>query len=145
MVGLAGCYGVGMSDQSLPLVVARILDRFRAEHLSGDPDWKPLESVLPAEWWGGFMWMSRVIQGETVIELYKHGITRRYLNLDHDGGAWRYDHQENVYRPELLSMAIESVYEEIELCGADQSTDYDTAYIATHNRALRDQGWEVVM
>lgn len=61
MFGLAGFYGVvGMGNGSLPLGVARILDRFREEHLSGEPDWEPLEGVLPAEWWGGFMWIQRL-------------------------------------------------------------------------------------
>jgi len=142
LFGLAGFYGVvGMADRSLPLGVARILDRFREEHLSAETDWKPLESVLPAEWCGGFTWMSRVTQGETVIDLYKHGITRRYLNLDHNGGAWRYDHQENVYRPQPLDTAIEAVYEGIELCGADRSADYDTPYIDSGGR--RPVTWEL--
>lgn len=91
------------------------------------------------------MWMNRITQGETVIELFKHGITRRYLNLGRDGGAWRYDHQKNVYRPEPLDSAIEAVFEDIELCGADRSTVYDAAYISARNRRLREQGWEVIM
>jgi hypothetical protein len=134
-----------MSDHVDPLKVARIVDRFRDRHLGGEPDWKPLEDALPAAWCGGFMWMTRIPQDETVIELYKRGITRRYLNLDHDGGAWRYDHQENVFRPEPLDSAVEEVFEGIELCGADRSTVYDTAYLTGRNRRLREQGWEVVM
>ena len=134
-----------MSDRSLPPAVARILDRFREEHLRGEPDWKPLESALPAEWCGGFMWMSRFAQGETVIELYKHGITRRYLNLDQKGSAWQYDSEARTYRPEPLPVAIESVYRDIERLGAERSTVYDAAYITACNRKLRDLGWEVVM
>lgn len=109
-----------MSDHFDPLKVAQIVDRFRKQHLGDEPDWKPLEGAIPAEWCGGFMWMTRITQGATVIELYKHGLTRRYLNLDHDGGAWRFDHQENVYRPQPLDSAVEAVFEDIELCGADR-------------------------
>ena len=134
-----------MSDHFHPLKVARIVDRFRKQRLGGEPDWKPLEGALPAEWCGGFMWITRITQGATVIELYKHGITRRYLNLDHDGGAWRYEREENVYRPEPLDAAVEAVFEDIELCGADRSTVYDTAYLTGRNRKLRDRGWGVVM
>lgn len=114
---------MGISDQSFQLVVARLLDRFREKHFRGEPDWKPLERVLPAEWWGGFMWMSRVTRGETVIELHKHGITRRYLNLDHEGNAWHHHSEENVYRPQPLATAIQAVYEEIELCGAGETAE----------------------
>jgi len=134
-----------MSDHLDQMKVARIVDRFRDQYLRGEPDWKPLESALPTAWCGGFMWMTRITQGGTVIELYKHGITRRYLNLDHRGGAWRYDHEENVYRPEPLDPAIEAVFQDLELCGADRSTVYDTAYLSARNRRLRDQGWEVIM
>lgn len=134
-----------MSERSLPLELARSLDRFREEHLGGEPDWKPLESALPAAWWGGFMWMSRAAQGETVIEAYKHGITRRYLNLDHQGCAWQYDSEAKTYRPQPLPVAIESVYRDIERLGAERSTVYNDAFIAARNRKLRDLGWEVVM
>src|SRR3954451_22582261 len=61
--------------------------------LSSSPDWEPLERTLPAEQWAGFMWMGLAPGG---ICLYKHGITRRYLNLrlDPDGDleAFRYSH-----------------------------------------------------
>ncbi|MEP7115325.1 MAG: hypothetical protein ABI862_18830 [Ilumatobacteraceae bacterium] len=66
-------------------------------------DWGPLERlaavvssarrglVLDAD---DFMWMG---QGElddgTRLHLYKHCDTRRYLNLDEAGHAWRYDHR----------------------------------------------------
>ena len=43
----------------------------------GEPNWKPLEAVLPVEDCEDFMYMGRV--GD--IELYKHRHTRRYLNI----------------------------------------------------------------
>jgi len=43
------------------------------------------------EWCEGFMWMYRVEQDEATVELYKHGITRRYLNLDQDHKAYGFN------------------------------------------------------
>lgn len=43
----------------------------------GDPNWAPLEAVLPENECALFMYMGRA--GE--IELYKHRFTRRYLNI----------------------------------------------------------------
>ena len=44
----------------------------------GEPNWTPLELLLPASELENFMYMGRV--GE--IELYKHQFTRRYLNIE---------------------------------------------------------------
>ena len=43
----------------------------------GEPNWAPLERAVPATELENFMYMGRV--GEIV--LYKHRITRRYLNI----------------------------------------------------------------
>ena len=43
----------------------------------GEPNWAPLERAVPVTDLENFMYMGRV--GE--IELYKHRITRRYLNI----------------------------------------------------------------
>jgi len=135
---------VGMSDH-LASKVARALDRLRDRSLTGEPDWEPLERVLPAAWCGAFMWMTRAVQRKAVIELYKHGITRRYLNLDHRGRAWRYDSASNTYRSQPLTVAIELVYRDIEVLEAERSTVYYTAYVSARIRKFRDRGWEVVM
>lgn len=47
----------------------------------GEPNWAPLEMVLPPCERPDYMYMGRV--GE--IELYKHRLTRRYLNISSDG------------------------------------------------------------
>jgi hypothetical protein len=44
----------------------------------GEPNWTPLESVVPASELENFMYVGRA--GE--IELYKHQFTRRYLNIE---------------------------------------------------------------
>ena len=43
----------------------------------GEPNWAPLELAIPASELDNFMHMGRA--GE--IELYKHRLTRRYLNI----------------------------------------------------------------
>ena len=43
----------------------------------GEPNWAPLERAVPATELENFMYMG--CAGE--IELYKHRITRRYLNI----------------------------------------------------------------
>jgi hypothetical protein len=47
----------------------------------GEPNWAPLQMVLPDSECGDYMYMGRV--GE--IELYKHWVTRRYLNISQNG------------------------------------------------------------
>ena len=43
----------------------------------GEPNWAPLKRAVPAAELENFMYMGRA--GE--IELYKHRLTRRYLNI----------------------------------------------------------------
>lgn len=56
-------------------------ERIKIAITVGDPNWAPLEVVLPACELENFMYMGRA--GE--IELYKHRLTRRYLNISQDG------------------------------------------------------------
>lgn len=51
-----------------------------------EPDWKPLVDKLGRERCVGFMFMDRV----NGINLYKHGIARKYLNLDDSGQCYVY-------------------------------------------------------
>ena len=50
----------------------------------GKPNWTPLELAVPARELENFMYMGRA--GE--IELYKHRLTRRYLNISRDSGRF---------------------------------------------------------
>ena len=47
----------------------------------GEPNWAPLETALTPRECEDFMYMGRFGR----IELYKHVLTRRYLNISHDG------------------------------------------------------------
>jgi hypothetical protein len=65
-----------------------------------EPDWRPLEALaricrahpeLPDLDPGAFMYMGRYDEPDRVpILLYKHTLTRRYLNVDPAGHAYRY-------------------------------------------------------
>jgi hypothetical protein len=50
----------------------------------GEPNWAPLEAVVPLAELGNFMYMGNT--GE--IELYKHRFTRRYLNISRDAQSF---------------------------------------------------------
>ncbi|MFB6392572.1 hypothetical protein [Polymorphospora lycopeni] len=54
-----------------------------------EPNWKPLEAVIPAADCGDWMWMDRGEHDGHTIEHYKHRNTRGYLNLDESGNAWQ--------------------------------------------------------
>ena len=49
-----------------------------------ESNWKPLEERLGSRRCAGFMFMGRA----NGINQYKHGISRRYLFLDDEGGAY---------------------------------------------------------
>lgn len=57
---------------------------FRTPITVGEPNWIPLERVLPASELENYMYMGRA----GAIELYKHRLTRRYLNIGPDGGRF---------------------------------------------------------
>jgi hypothetical protein len=46
-----------------------------------EPNWAPLEMVVSRSECEDYMYMGRVRE----IELYKHRLTRRYLNISQDG------------------------------------------------------------
>lgn len=124
------------------LALSQMLDQWAEENLGDSPDWRPLETALPLEWCGGFMWMNRVVSGGVVIELYKHGITRRYLNIDTEGRAYEWTGE--GYEPMNLEEAIEHVFEKFEGTGWDRVTKYDDVFKAERYQMLRKAGWTVI-
>ena len=129
--------------------VRRALAEVRAASIAADtPDWEPLERVLPAEHCAGFMWMGLAPGG---IRLYKHGITRRYLNLylDPPGEVLAYRYTGEHYVRIELAEAIDETFAGIEtLAGVYRSdpraTPYDHEYRALRDRRLRELGWTVI-
>jgi hypothetical protein len=67
--------------------------------VSGDPNWVPLEQIVELAGAAGFevladefMAMGEVqLPDEATVYLYKHRDTRRYLNVDAPGHAYRFD------------------------------------------------------
>jgi hypothetical protein len=75
--------------------------------------WEPLENALRntvgVEKCRYFMYLGRVALGEVWIFFYKHIYTRRYLNLDGRGNAYKMDSNGHYY-PVKLQDAIEYVF-----------------------------------
>jgi hypothetical protein len=76
----------------------------RAPITVGEPNWAPLELVLPAWELENFMYMGRA--GE--IELYKHRSTRRYLNISADGRRF-YRYSDGMYVEVSQTSALDYV------------------------------------
>ena len=124
------------------LAISRIVDEVADEYLDGEPDWDPLHAVLPTEWCDGFMWMFRTEQGDAVIEHFKHGITRQYLNLDQANRAYRYTGNDYVQIP--VVEAVDLVFDGIEEMGWTRETRYDEEFVAAKHRLFRDAGFTVI-
>ena len=70
-----------------------------------EPNWEPLERALPLRECSDFMYMGRA--GE--IELYKHYVTRRYLNIARDSQTF-YRYSEGKYVEISQVEALDHVY-----------------------------------
>lgn len=130
------------SDHEQILAISKIVDQVADEFFDDEPDWNPLHVVLPLEWCDGFMWMFRVEEGDAVIEMYKHGITRRYLMLDQNNRTYLYTGEDHVQIP--VAVAVERVFEGIEEMGWTRETAYDEEFVAEKHRLLREAGWTVI-
>ena len=71
----------------------------------GKPDWRPLENAMPTEFCEEFMFMGKA--GDIV--LYKHRLTRRYLNIDAVTGKF-YRYANGEYIEIDRRQAFDSVY-----------------------------------
>jgi hypothetical protein len=98
-------------------------------------NWVPLEKRLGRERCVGFMYMGKV----NGVNLYKHGITRTYLNLSDQGecyvsrGKWRYERADFAVELEKLEASLRKV-------GETLATAYNDEYIAAKDRALQEAG-----
>jgi hypothetical protein len=102
-----------------------------------EANWKPLEDRLEPAQCAGFMFMGRL----NGINFYKHGLSRRYLNLGDDGRAYRY-----VDRGRFTEIPFEEalawVAEPLAELGKTLETAYDEAYMARRSATLRTAGWD---
>ena len=99
------------------------------------PNWKPLEDRLGRDHCAGFMFMGRV----NGINLYKHGITRTYLNLDDQGNCYVY-RGDRRYEPADFSVELEKLEIFLKQQGETLESVYDDEYIARKTEALQKAG-----
>jgi len=71
----------------------------------GKPDWWPLENAIPPDYCEFFMFMGKA--GDIV--LYKHRLTRRYLNIGAATGRF-YRYADGEYVEIDRRQAFDSVY-----------------------------------
>jgi hypothetical protein len=116
------------------------VDWIRAEFVGVNPEWRPLEKLLPPEWWSGWMFMER--HGD--ICCYKHGITRRHLNIDPEGRCYVYMGSRKGWREVDAELAIDVAYENIEKLGETRESKYDDAYRARKYAAFAEMGITVI-
>jgi hypothetical protein len=109
---------------------AAIMKRERME-----PNWKPLEGRLGKARCAGFMFMGRT----NGINLYKHGISRRYLNLDDEGHCYVY-----IARDCLASADFERelaiLEDDLRGLQATLETPYDEEFMMRKMESLAQQG-----
>ncbi|MGB9071067.1 MAG: hypothetical protein WCC22_00220 [Terriglobales bacterium] len=100
-----------------------------------EANWKPLENRLGSARRAGFMFMGRV----NGINLYKHGISRSYLNLD-DAGNCYVAGKPGCYRPADFDQELSKLEECLKGLEATLETSYDESFIAQKRGALRQHG-----
>ncbi|HVL65047.1 MAG TPA: hypothetical protein VM573_07755 [Actinomycetota bacterium] len=105
-----------------------------------EPDWAPLEKVLPRAECAGFMFFG--YSGE--IRTYKHGFTRRCLHIDPCGRTYAYDARRDSYTRIPRPLAIAHAFSGLAEMGYTRTTRYDEHHAAERRRRLRQRGWKVV-
>ena len=104
-----------------------------------EPNWEPLEDRLGKARCAGFMYMGRV----NGINLYKHGISRTYLNLDDKGNCFvssrngchvSADFDEELTKLELRLKGLQATLE----------TPYDELFLAQKRAILRLKGVDLI-
>lgn len=99
------------------------------------PNWKPLEQRLGITRCAGFMFMGRV----NGINLYKHGIARKYLNLDDSGRCYICGPNQKFERADFASelARLEAALAQL---GESLESAYDEHYITRKRDALQRAG-----
>lgn len=100
-----------------------------------EANWKPLENRLGRARCAGFMYMGRV----NGINLYKHGISRSYLNLDDDGNCYIADSPCCFARVDF-DLELAKLEECLRGLQATLETPYDETFVARKREVLRQQG-----
>ena len=100
-----------------------------------EANWKPLEIKVGRAHCVGFMFMGRM----NGINVYKHGITRTYLNLD-DAGNCFVDRGKGIFAAADFSEELRKLEAALQEQGETLASPYDDAYIARKTRSLERAG-----
>jgi hypothetical protein len=100
-----------------------------------ETNWKPLEACLGRERCVGFMYMGRV----NGVNLYKHGITRTYLNLDDEGNCYTVTGS-GCYSLVDFEFELRKLEETLKDLHGTLETPYDDFFIARKREELRHLG-----
>jgi hypothetical protein len=100
-----------------------------------EPKWKPLVDKLGEERCVGFMFMGRV----NGINLYKHGIARKYLNLD-DWGQCYVCHEKWRFEKADFDVQLGNLEAALAELGETLKSVYDDSYIEEKRKALQKAG-----
>jgi hypothetical protein len=100
-----------------------------------EANWKPLENLLGRKRCVGFMYMGCV----NSINLYKHGITRTYLNLDDHGNCYLAAGSGCYCRTDF-DFELRKLEETLKDLHATLETPYDDVFIARKHEELRRHG-----
>jgi hypothetical protein len=104
-----------------------------------EPNWKPLEARLGTARCAGFMFMGRA----NGINLYKHGISRTYLNLD-DAGNCFVSNLHGCYIPADFEKELAKLEQCLKSLHATLETPYDELFIARKRVILRLTGIDLL-
>lgn len=100
-----------------------------------EANWKPLENRLGRKRCVGFMYMGRV----NGINLYKHGISRSYLNLD-DAGNCYIAIGSGCYRRADFEFELRKLERTLKDLRSTLETPYDDVFVARKREELAQQG-----
>lgn len=153
-------------------IVSDILAKQAATGPTGEVSdiWFALHEYVPKEWWDGFMFMgshkgakiivpasditTRTRPGDlkyltwttypgTIYE-YKHGITRKPLDIDEEGNFYNFYGGVDPYgfiRWRSKDAAYDYVFGDLDRMGATKETAYDEAYRCKRDAAIAKAGY----
>ena len=99
-----------------------------------EPNWQPLEGRLGRARCVGFMYMGKI----NGINLYKHGITRTYIQADDAGNCYK-PIGKGCYAPADWEEELALLNTLLKELGATLETPYDEQFIARKEQALQKE------
>lgn len=117
------------------------LAKLLLQHGAHEPDWDPLEKVLPYKQCAGFMFMGYT--GD--IRMYKHGFTRRYLNVDPKGNTYSYVGESDKYVKVPKSWAIKHAFHGLAQMGVKRTTPFDEKARRERRQAMAEAGYTTLV